>query len=596
MKPSASSLHDLLDQSTEYHIPMYQRDYTWQTEEISDFISDFLEAFSRNSQRFFGTILLSDNAPYKEMSSDRHVLYVIDGQQRITTSLICLVALRHLALDLAPTYTQSRDVAEGIYQRLTVEPSEVGGSRRPRLHANRSNAQFIQSLMKRELESLSDVEELLNNGIPENTKNSCRRLYEAYLLAYQMLRDEISTRTGGAETDDPSTPLNLLLVSAEQCQVAADHIQRCFQHFTRHSLVVKIEITDWLEAFELFDGLNNRGMELAKREVLKNVLFSRAARSGGETELRFVESKWDEFKDLLPERTFARFLRHYLLLTNKSVSLGGSTRTFLESTEGSEARSTVEELIKVGTKYQQIIAPSENNCRDRKTREKLDSLVVLSAERIRPIILAALLSNVSKPKLVYLLETLEALQFRRSAICQQDNKILENAVQHIAERLLVQGNDGVEHAVVAIRKLSPSDTLFRKMFEEKSHLPPAIARYLLLKIENHIRSERRQLPVGQATLEHILPQKPLQHWRKDPKVPGVRELIGRIGNLTLLRQQDNSEVGNLGFAKKKRVYGHKEESLNINHDVVTATQWTRSQIIRRQKRLAVLALAIWSLD
>jgi hypothetical protein len=129
--------------------------------------------------------------------------------------------------------------------------------------------------MKRELESLSDVEDLLNNGIPENSKNSCRRLYEAYLLAYRMLRDEISTRTGGAETDDPVTPLNVLLVSAEQCQVAADHIQRCFQHFTRHSLVVKIEITDWLEAFELFDGLNNRGMELAKREVLKNVLFSR---------------------------------------------------------------------------------------------------------------------------------------------------------------------------------------------------------------------------------------------------------------------------------------------------------------------------------
>jgi hypothetical protein len=256
----------------------------------------------------------------------------------------------------------------------------------------------------------------------------------------------------------------------------------------------------------------------------------------------------------------------------------------------------VEELIKVGTKYQQIIAPSENNCRDRKTREKLDCLVVLSAERIRPIILAALLSNVSKPKLVYLLETLEALQFRRSAICQQDNKILENAVQRIAENLLVQGNDGVEHAVIAIRELSPSDTLFQKMFEEKSHLPPAIARYLLLKIENHIRSERRQLPVGQATLEHILPQKPLQHWRKDPKDPGVRELIGRIGNLTLLRQQDNSKVGNLGFAKKRRVYGHKEESLNINHDVVTATQWTRSQIIRRQKRLAVLALAIWSLE
>ncbi len=575
---------------------MYQRDYTWQAEEVSDFVADFLDAYDRNSQRFYGTILLSDSAPYREIIGNRHVRYVIDGQQRITTSLICLVALRHLALDLASLYLPSRDVAEGIFQRLTVEPSDVGASRLPRLHANRSNALFIHGLMKREIESRKHVELLLNGGIPESARTSCKRLFDAYLLAYQILRDEISERVGGIETDDAAMPLQALMANVEMCKAAAEVIQRYFQHFTRHSVVVKIEIREWLEAFELFDGLNNRGMDLAKREVLKNVLFSRAARSGGESELRVVESKWDEFKDLLPERIFARFLRHYLLLTNPGVTLGGATRKFLEQTEMDDALSTVEELIKVGVKYQQIVMPDDRNCRDPRLRVQLTSLVILGAERVRPIVLAALLSDVSKPKLLEILSALEILQFRRSSICQQDNKILETAVQRIASDLLRNGNSGVDQAVIEIKSLSPHDGLFRKMFEEKSHIPPAVARYLLLKIENHLRAVQQQLPVSEATLEHILPQKPMRHWGRDPKDPTVRDLIGRIGNLTLLRQQDNSGVGNLSFAKKKQTYGRKEESLKINRDVVAASRWNSTQIIARQKSLAEVAVEVWRLS
>lgn len=105
MTPTSATFHDLLDQITEYHIPVYQRDYTWREEDAELFISDLAATFSSKTQRFFGPILIADNAPFTDCPANRTVVYVIDGQQRLTTLLLLLVALRHLALELS-TYTQ----------------------------------------------------------------------------------------------------------------------------------------------------------------------------------------------------------------------------------------------------------------------------------------------------------------------------------------------------------------------------------------------------------------------------------------------------------------------------------------------------------
>lgn len=591
MTPTSATFHDLLDQITEYHIPVYQRDYTWREEDAELFISDLTATFSSKTQRFFGPILIADNAPFTDCPANRTVVYVIDGQQRLTTLLLLLVALRHLALELSHVHPASRDVAEQIHLRLTVESAD-GPDRLPRLHANRANAEFMNGLLGST--SRDQVERLYGEVTPKLRQNRCANLLQNYNTAYSELRSSVALAAGGTIADSGEIrSLGEILDTVQLARAGAEQIRLLSQYIIKNSVIVKIHIKDWQESFELFDGLNNRGMELAKRDVLKNVLLSRAAKAAGETGLRQVEERWKEFEDLLSENQFARFLRHFLLLQHPDITLNGVIRTFLSLTSDEPPKTTMDRLIRAATHYSSIIQPTATNCKDPAERKILANLVILSAERIRPVILGAMLAGVSKPAKKRLFTALEILYFRRSAICQQDNKTLEREVQKIASSIFQHGTDCIDEMIRRIDNLSPSDKVFEQMFNEKSGVTDGVARYLLAKIENHLRAAKGKLPIEPGTLEHILPQSPERHWRRDPKDPAVKMLINRLGNLTLLRQEENSKVGNESFRKKKDVYGDEKEALYINESVVSASRWTETEIKRRQKFLSQQAICVW---
>jgi hypothetical protein len=311
--------------------------------------------------------------------------------------------------------------------------------------------------------------------------------------------------------------------------------------------------------------------------------------------LKQIEERWKEFEELLSENQFARFLRHYLLLEHPDITLNGVTRTFIALTGRERTEMTMDNLIRAANHYRTIIQPTAANCLDLAEQRLLENLVVLSAERIRPILLSALLVGVSKPARRQLFTALENLYFRRSAICQQDNKTLESEVQRVAAEIYKRGTSCIDEVIQRLNALSPSDKVFEQMFNEKSGILDNVARYLLLKIENHLRGAAGQLPIEAGTLEHILPQSPERHWRRNPRDPAVKALINRLGNLTLLRQQENSKVGNESFRKKKDVYGGEEEGLHINKIVTSASRWSEAEIRRRQKFLGQQAKDVWPL-
>lgn len=592
MTPTSSTFHDLLDQITEYHIPNYQRDYTWREDEVDLFISDLVAALNSRTQRFFGSILMADNAPFTESPDNRTIFYVIDGQQRLTTMLILLVTLRHLALELSRLFPPSRDVAEQIHSRLTVE-SPDGPDRLPRLHANRANAGFMDNLLVST--KASDVTRLYDLVTPKQRQSRCTTLREAYQQAYFELRSIVAQRASNTEVEsDEIRSLDEILDTPELAEAGTEEIRTISQYIMKNSVIVKIHIRDWQESFELFDGLNNRGMELAKRDVLKNVLFSRAANEGAGLGLKQVEESWKQFEELLSESQFARFLRHFLLLEHADVTLNGVTRAFIALTSRERTKDTMDRLIRAANFYRTIVQPTAANCSDAAEQKLLESLVILSAERIRPILLSAMLAGVTRPAKRRLFTALENLYFRRSAICQQDNKTLEREVQKIAAEIAASGTSCIDAMIQKLNELSPSDKVFEQMFMEKSGISDNVGRYLLLKIENYLRGAAGQLPIEAGTLEHIFPQSPERHWKRSPKDPAVKILINRLGNLTLLRQQENSKVGNESFRKKKEVYGRQKESLHINKFVMSASRWSEAEIRRRQKFLAQHATAVWS--
>lgn len=72
-----------------YEVPIYQRNYAWEEDQIRTLVQDVYDAFSANPQKtvyYIGTLVTFDKGD--------KVYEVIDGQQRLTTIYLLLKVLR----------------------------------------------------------------------------------------------------------------------------------------------------------------------------------------------------------------------------------------------------------------------------------------------------------------------------------------------------------------------------------------------------------------------------------------------------------------------------------------------------------------------
>lgn len=109
----------LIEEDSDYRIPIYQRNYAWKWEEIFDLVQDIYDAFTQNANQFYyiGTLVTHS-------IGNKH-FDVIDGQQRLTTIFILFRVLQISSIQSRLTY-QAREKANLTMQHMpdwdTIEP------------------------------------------------------------------------------------------------------------------------------------------------------------------------------------------------------------------------------------------------------------------------------------------------------------------------------------------------------------------------------------------------------------------------------------------------------------------------------------------
>jgi hypothetical protein len=116
-------------------------------------------------------------------------------------------------------------------------------------------------------------------------------------------------------------------------------------------------------------------------------------------------------------------------------------------------------------------------------------------------------------------------------------------------------------------------------------------RFLLRRLEEDERVMKRhksgnELKPGKLSLEHILPRNPSEEWAdvltEDPEV--VKECGERLGNLCLIGEARNRDLGLQSFDKKRPVFA---ESDVVTTKVLADTkEWRRKDIEHRQAYMA----------
>jgi hypothetical protein len=574
-------------------VPIYQRDYAWGDDQVDDFIAD-LPVMSAGKEHFFGTLVMSKTAPGATEQTGRVThQYVIDGQQRLITSLLTLVAIQHLLVDLGASVGDSVSEKAERQAAALVPYTAVGHdieSRQPRLSANRLNQELLTPLLTQRsplagpVRNRGDVERLFND-LSEDVQDRSGGMHRAYTRIYDSLGRRV---LDGIDASDCSSLDELTTESArgdawEALRSMADGLLTLGQF-------VEISVPRWEDAFAVFEGLNNRGLELSERDLVKNAILAKAATPGVTADrLQELERQWDRLTSRIAESKFVRFLRHYMLLHYPDVPLKRVVRTLNDHFREASAEQMMAELEAAAEAYAKITKPGRLRG---PLKVALQRLNLLEAERAYPIPLAALLKRLPTEEVVRLLTAVEVLYFRRSTIMGKDNKAIENDLREIAADIYAHGRKALPEAMGSLARLTPRDDEFRAAFEYRDRIKDATARYMLVRMENHLTSGRTTEVVYEGvTLEHILPKEPTPWNLSEADLEAHPLWVMRIGNLTLLRGSTNSAISNRPFEEKKRIY--VKDGLEINRLVEEAGDWGPTEIKVRQVALADLACEIW---
>lgn len=201
------SVQTLLSKTGEYTIPVYQRNYAWEETQIRQLIKDIIDSLKKSSTKkyYIGTLIVD-----KTEINNKSLFETIDGQQRLTTLNILLIAIKN--------HPQFKHINTEWFERLNLSFS------------NRQKSE----------EALLD---LFGNSKIESKKYN-PSILDAYDLVISILNEEIK------ESGDVT-------------------IEAFTDYLFHYVTILRVEVPPQTDLNHYFEIMNNRGEQLEKHEVLK---------------------------------------------------------------------------------------------------------------------------------------------------------------------------------------------------------------------------------------------------------------------------------------------------------------------------------------
>ena len=558
-----STYRQLMGNGLTYRIPRFQRDYSWTEEEWEDLWLDIVGTMSEDgeSAHYMGYLVLQ--------TDDQRTFEVIDGQQRLTTlSLVVLAILKNIqrlvdggvdAQDNTQRLETIRQSYIGYLDPVTLVPLS-------KLKLNRNNDQYYQTY-------LVPMTVLPQRGF-RASEHSLRKAFEWF---DGRVRDYLRDQRG-----DKGVALASFVVTMSD---------RLF--FT------VITVTDELNAYKVFETLNARGVRLSATDLLKNYLFSVLHRDGKhEHELKALEDRWQTIVERLGSERFPDFLRAHWNSRRSPVRQAELFKTIRASVADSQQVFSLMRDIEQDIDTYLALRQPDNAEWPADWKEQVVLLRTFGVRQPFPLLLAVK-RQMDDAAFIRVLRASVIVSFRYNVIgnlSTGDQETVYNAVTRgVFERDYHESGDVVR----ALLRIYPSDEQFKAAFATKSIRTAGsgnsrIVRYILSKLERHLAHVEVDDTSNTLSIEHVLPQRPSDGRIEFPENE-TDTYVYRLGNMALLETGANRDLGNADYAAKRTVYA-RSAFATTRKLADENVEWTPERISNRQRWMAHQVTSIWRID
>ena len=553
MDVEKGSIVKLLNGQFQYIIPVYQRKYSWlpdvQCKRLWDDIVKMVKGHKKH--HFVGSIVSIEE---KKSLMEVQKQLIIDGQQRMTTLSLLMIALRD--------YLKENGVGDEVDQSITnlilKNPSRKGDDAYKMLLTDTDKDVMIK----------------LIEGVKIN-EDEDSLVYTNYLFFKKKVAEGILTPIEIYESID-----KLDIVSITLAREQGDEPQL------------------------IFESLNSTGMNLSKSDLIRNFVLMGL---DNERQIFVYNTYWKPLEGYfanpdVPDR-MDRFFRDYLVMRKASYINFDTIYDVFKEQAGkafTNAEELAEEVMLYGDFYtnitsdkkilpssQEVLKPIFEEIRCLRMEVAYPFLMKVYMDYIRDIISIEDFVEILRLTIAYVV---------RRAICDIPTNSMQKTFATMKNSIV---KDDYLNSVKASfyyldsYKQFPNDEKFKDALYNKNMYSLRISKYVYTKLENE--GNKEPIPYNGFTTEHILPQ------NKNMREEWIQALgedyediqtnyVHTLGNLTLTKY--NSEMGDKPFEEKKKVY--KESVMhNLNKFVVEQDTWNQHTILARTRMLSECACKVW---
>lgn len=552
MKASETNLLKFLQGTKQFIIPIYQRKYSWTLEQCKQLWNDIVRAANDEDIKghFVGSIVYIEKGIYQISAVPQ--LLVIDGQQRMTTLTLLMIALRNAIKESDQKFEITSKKITNYYLVNNEEEDEL------------YYKLLLTQTDKETLLSLID-----NNELPDEYS---QRIFENFNFFLEQIKNS-------------DIDLNLLYRGISKLIVVDISLDR-----------------DHDNPQLIFESLNSTGLDLSQADLIRNYVLMKLEPK--EQEILY-KNYWNpmekSFGNLSESSLFDRFMRDYLTVkTGRIPKIRNVYSDFKEYFE--RQNSGVEDVLKEVYQFSKyFVNLAFQTEKDKEINDTLKDINVLKVDVSYPFLLEVYddyhKKRVSKEEFISILKFVESYVFRR-AICGVPTNSLNKTFATLSKEIDKDNYLESVQAVFALKdsyKRFPNDGEFMKELKIKDVYNFRNRNYLLRKLENYKRKEI--VDIESYTIEHIMPQnKNLSaEWRidlGDNWEEVQKTYLHTLGNLTLTRY--NSELSDKPFKEKRAMDGGFADSpLRLNKGLRKLETWNANEIENRAEELSERAILVW---